>query len=136
MTILSTNEQHLIDRYFIDNDIKQFNLDTFNNAITATIPWKRRIGMIDIGELGIPRITPTYTEYVRTLLEREKLMKQTIRPMNEMSKQIIIDLQQELINAYETREAYLCGPDWNMVKLWDEQIDYIIRELQYLGYNE
>ena len=136
MTILSKEETHLIDRYFIDNDITEFNLNTFNDAIVATISWQRRLGMIDIGELGIPRITPTYTEYVKTLLEREKLMQKTIRPMNDMSKQIILDLQQELEHAYETRDCFVCGSDWNMVKLWDEQIDYIIRELQYLGYNE
>lgn len=135
MTILSTEEEQLIDRYFIDNNITEFNLNTFNDALNTTIPWKRRLGMIDIGELGVARKTPTYTEYVKKLLEREKLMQKII-PMNDMSKQIIIDLQKELLNAYENREAYLCGPDWNMVKLWDEQIDYIIRELQYLGYNE
>ena len=136
MTILSTTEEQLVDRYFIDNDIKQFNLDTFNDALVSVIPWQRRLGMIDIGELGIPRITPTYTEYVKKLLEREKLMQKIIRPMNDMSKQIILDLQQELEHAYETRECFVCGSDWNMVKFWDEQIDYIIRELQYLGLNE
>jgi hypothetical protein len=136
MTTLTTTEAYLVDNYFIDNDIKQFNIDTFNDAITQVIPWNRRLGMIDIGELGIARITPTYTEYVKTLLERDKLMKKITPPMNDMSLQIIIDLQEELTNAIENRDAYLCGPDWNMVKLWDEQIDYIIRELQYLGTNE
>lgn len=135
MTILSKKETDLIDNYIIKN-VSEFNLKNFNTAIVNTLPWRRVIELTANGELGEPITSPAYLEYTTTLIERNKLMQKLIQPMNEMSKQIIIDLQQELINAYENRECFVIGHDTNMIKLWDEQIDYIIRELQYLGHYE
>ena len=51
----------------------------------------------------------------------------------DLSIEIVLQLQNELENAIETRECFLIGGDWNMVKLWDEQIELIIKEIKDLG---
>ena len=51
----------------------------------------------------------------------------------DLSMEIVLRLQTELENAIETRECFLIGNDWNMVKLWDEQIDLIVKEIKDLG---
>ena len=45
----------------------------------------------------------------------------------------IIRLETELENAIGNRDAFLCGGDWNMVNMWDEQIENIIEEIINLG---
>jgi hypothetical protein len=55
----------------------------------------------------------------------------------EMNKDLnllnIIRLETELENAIGNRDAFLCGGDWNMVNMWDEQIENIIEEIINLG---
>ena len=50
-----------------------------------------------------------------------------------LSMEIVLQLQNELENAIENRECFLIGNDWNMVKLWDEQIELILGEIKDLG---
>lgn len=48
--------------------------------------------------------------------------------------QNILDLQQQLEDAIETRECFLIGGDWNMVSVWDEQLDFICAKIRKAGY--
>jgi hypothetical protein len=50
-----------------------------------------------------------------------------------LSMEIVLQLQNELENAIENRECFLIGNDWNMVALWDEQIELILGEIKDLG---
>lgn len=51
----------------------------------------------------------------------------------DLSVELVLQLQNELENAIENRECFLIGNDWNMVNLWDEQIELIIKEIKDLG---
>lgn len=51
----------------------------------------------------------------------------------DLSIEIVLSLQNELENAIENRECFLIGNDWNMVNLWDEQIELILKEIKDLG---
>jgi hypothetical protein len=45
----------------------------------------------------------------------------------------IIRLETELENAIGNRDCYVQLNDWNLVKMWDEQIENIIEEIINLG---
>lgn len=70
-------------------------------------------------------------------LYQEFDMTKTIRKGIEMehkdlSMETVLSLQQQLEDAIENRECFLIGGDWNMVKLWDEQIEFIIEKIKAL----
>lgn len=50
----------------------------------------------------------------------------------DLSLETVMCLQQELEDAIENRECFLIGRDWNMVKLWDEQIEIILEKIRSL----
>lgn len=50
----------------------------------------------------------------------------------DLSMETVLSLQQQLEDAIENRECFLIGGDWNMVKLWDEQIEFIIEKIKAL----
>lgn len=45
---------------------------------------------------------------------------------NEMITDELLD---KLENAIENRECFVIGNDWEMVKQWDEQIEFILEKL-------
>jgi hypothetical protein len=48
--------------------------------------------------------------------------------------QHVLDLQEQLEHAIETRELFLQLGDWNMVAAWDEQLDFICAKIKGGGY--
>ena len=60
------------------------------------------------------------------------MLKET-KMTNELI-QNILDLQQQLEHAIETRECFLIGGDWNMVAVWDEQLEFICERIRKAGY--
>ena len=54
-----------------------------------------------------------------------------------MTKDLAIDtvlsLQEELESAIENRETAIMVHDWNMVKAWDEQLEFIVERIKKLG---
>lgn len=45
-------------------------------------------------------------------------------------KEMITDeLLDKLENAIENRECFVIGNDWEMVKQWDEQIEFILEKI-------
>jgi len=48
--------------------------------------------------------------------------------------QNVLDLQEQLENAIETRELFLQMGDYNMVAAWDEQLDFICAKIKGGGY--
>ena len=51
----------------------------------------------------------------------------------DLSELAIIRLSTELENAIGHRDCYVQVGDWNLVNMWDEQIENIIEELINLG---
>lgn len=45
----------------------------------------------------------------------------------------IMTLHKEIQEATEMREYYLNEQNLAMIQLWDEQLDYLVREMMYLG---
>lgn len=48
--------------------------------------------------------------------------------------QNIIDLNEAIEHAIETRECFIIGGDWNMVAIWDEQLDSLCKLAREQGY--
>lgn len=48
--------------------------------------------------------------------------------------QNIVDLNEAIINAIENRECFLIGGDWNMVAMWDEELDRLATFAKEQGY--
>ncbi len=48
--------------------------------------------------------------------------------------QNIIDLNEAIENAIENRECFIIGGDWNMVKAWDLELDYLCKLAKDKGY--
>ena len=48
--------------------------------------------------------------------------------------QNIIDLNEAIEHAIETRECFIIGGDWNMVAVWDEQLDSLCKLAKEQGY--
>lgn len=46
----------------------------------------------------------------------------------------VIDLMNEIQNAIENRECFLIGGDYNMVAVWDEQLDTLCKFAKEQGY--
>lgn len=51
----------------------------------------------------------------------------------DLAMDTVLILQEELENAIENREAFLIGGDWNMVAVWDEQLEFIVERIKKLG---
>ena len=48
--------------------------------------------------------------------------------------QNIIDLNEAIENAIENRECFIIGGDWNMVSVWDEELDRLCKFAKEQGY--
>ena len=48
--------------------------------------------------------------------------------------QNITELNERIVNAIENRECFLIGGDWNMVAVWDEELDYLCNYAKEQGY--
>jgi len=48
--------------------------------------------------------------------------------------QNIVELNEAIENAIENRECFLIGGDWNMVAVWDEQLDTLCKFAKEQGY--
>lgn len=48
--------------------------------------------------------------------------------------QNIVELNDRIVNAIENRECFIIGGDWNMVKVWDEELDYLCKFAKEQGY--
>jgi hypothetical protein len=48
--------------------------------------------------------------------------------------QNIIDLNERIEHAIETRECFLIGGDFNMVAAWDEELDTLCKFAREQGY--
>lgn len=54
--------------------------------------------------------------------------------MNRYTHLSFGELFQSLIDALDHRQCFIDMNDWNMVKAWDEQIDFIKIELRRRGW--
>ena len=52
----------------------------------------------------------------------------------DLAMDTVLILQEELENAIENRECFLIGGDWNMVAVWDEQLEFICERIRKAGY--
>ena len=48
--------------------------------------------------------------------------------------QNIIDLNEVIEHAIETRECFIIGGDWNMVAVWEEELDTLCKIARERGY--
>lgn len=46
----------------------------------------------------------------------------------------IVELNNAIIDAMENRECFLIGNDWNMVSVWDEELDRLVKFAKEQGY--
>jgi hypothetical protein len=46
----------------------------------------------------------------------------------------IIELNERIEHAMETRDCFLVGGDWNMVTVWEEELDYLCKFAREQGY--
>jgi len=48
--------------------------------------------------------------------------------------QNITELNDAIVDAIENRECFLIGGDWNMVNMWDEELDKLVKFAKEQGY--
>jgi hypothetical protein len=48
--------------------------------------------------------------------------------------QNIVELNERIVNAIENRECFIIVGDWNMVSVWDEELDYLCKFAKEQGY--
>lgn len=46
----------------------------------------------------------------------------------------ITELNERIEHAIETRECFLIGGDWNMVSVWEEELDRLCKFAREQGY--